>query len=376
MNIRKSGQYETLGSLQFFIPYPLPPAHPPLQLSAATQELYQQALENIERLNTASNETPDQHRFIKSYTIKEALLSSAIEGIHTTLIDVFHHESFKTDKNTELVLNYVAACTAAIDMMQQENLPISSRIIRAAHKILLGNQEHADPGHYRKQMVKVGNLVPAPAQKIPDLMSDLEKFINEYDELPVLIKAGLAHLQFETIHPFLDGNGRIGRLLIILILMDGKVLHNPILYPSYYFKKQQLAYYTALDRVRTHGDFEGWIQYYLQAISQSAQDAHIRTLNIEKLELQLKVQLQTDAYFARYQDLINSIISSLFAHPIISIMQLSQDIGKSYNTTQKIMMELVRLQIVTEKVPALGQRNQRSKFYQFDAYLILLEKEL
>ncbi|MBV8660604.1 MAG: Fic family protein [Candidatus Dependentiae bacterium] len=378
--MRKTGTYEILGSTNYFIPNPLPPTHPSLQLTSETLELYQEALKNIEKLNEASRQIPDQKRFIKSYVIKEAMLSSAIEGIHTTLFDIFTHiqdTSSKQNKNTQLVVNYVQALDLAIEMMINKNLPISSRIICAAHQALLSgdNGNNANPGNYRKQAVKVGNLTPAPAQKIADLMSDLEKFINEDTTLPVLIKAGLAHLQFETIHPFLDGNGRIGRLLIILMLIDGKLLHNPVLYVSYYFKKHHFEYYQALDRVRTHGDFEGWIHYYLQAINQTALDAYIRTLNIQNLELRLTVLISSDPQFSRNPSTALATLKSLFAHPITTILQISDDIDKAYNTTQKIVLNFIKLGIISEKVAGEHQKNKRSKHFQFDAYLALLEEE-
>ena len=379
--MRKTGTYETLGNLNYFIPDALPPAHPPLMMTPEISELYHEAMKSIEKLHAISKQIPDQKRFIKSYIIKEALLSSAIEGIHTTLIDVFTHTqntfSSKINKSTQLVVNYVQALDVAINMMNHDNLPISSRIMCAAHQALLSGKEgdYAAPGIYRKQTVKVADLVPAPAQKISELMSDLEKYINEDDTLPVLIKAGLVHLQFETIHPFLDGNGRIGRLLIMLMLIDGKLLDSPVLYISYYFKKYHLEYYQALDRVRTHGDFEGWISYYLQAVHKSSLDAHTRTLKIENLELKLTILLQSDPQFSRNPQIACAVLKFLFANPVTTVSHVSQDINKAYNTTQKIIIKFIELGILSEKIAPADQKNKRSKFYQFDTYLTLLQEE-
>ncbi|MDP3787849.1 MAG: Fic family protein [Candidatus Chromulinivorax sp.] len=375
--MRKTGIYEILGDRHYFIPDPLPPINPHFQLNLEAVDLYGQALYNLGMLNETRKRIPDQQRFVKSYIIKEALLSSAIEGIHTTLIDVFNQtqdESMKATKNTLLVVNYSKALEIALNMMSNENLPISSRIICAAHRTLLsgGDGEHASPGHYRKQSVTVGNFTPPPAQKISDLMSDLEKYINEDSTLPVLIKAGLAHLQFETIHPFLDGNGRIGRLLIMLMLIDGKLLDSPILYISYYFKKHHLEYYQALDRVRTHGDFEGWIYFYLQAVNQTALDANRRAKDIEALQLKLTNLIKEKIQSHQTQDTLLIMLLAFFTSPVATIPHMSKAIQKTYNTTHKSILKLIDLGIISEHEEGL---HKRYKQYRFDAYLELLDKE-
>ncbi|AXK60203.1 Fic family protein [Candidatus Chromulinivorax destructor] len=372
--MRETGQYNILGDIHFFTPYDLPPRNPSFQLTPEILEFYSQAMYNLGSLNETSKRLPDQKRFIKAYIIKEALLSSAIEGIHTTLVDVLTHtqdESAKATKNTQLVINYIQALDVAIEMMQHQKLPICSRMILAAHSALLSDIDgnKATPGVYRKQTVKVGNLVPPMATIIPELMSTLEKYIHEDQSLPPLIQAGLVHLQFETIHPFLDGNGRIGRLLIILMLMNNKLLDDPILYISYYFKKHHAQYYQALDRVRTHGDFEGWISYYLQAVAQSALDANIRIKAIESLERQLQELIKLDPQLSKVQDLSYAVLSSFFATPISTIARLNKIINKSYNTTQRILTKFVELGMITQS------SHKRDKEYRFDQYLDLLEKE-
>jgi len=375
--MRKTGIYEILGDRHYFIPDALPPVNPSLELNTEIIDLYSKALYNLAILNEAGKKLPDQERFIKSYIIKEALLSSAIEGIHTTLIDVFHQtqdESNKAMKSTQLVVNYITAVEVAIKMMKQDNLPISSRVICAAHHALLSDEHgnSASPGIYRKQSVTVGNLIPAPAQKISQLMSDLEKYINEDSSLPVLIKAGLAHLQFETIHPFLDGNGRIGRLLITLMLIDGKLLDNPILYISYYFKKHHLEYYRALDRVRTHGDFEGWIIFYLQAVNETALDAYARAQEIENLQAKLTNFVQDNCQSSAAQETTLLALQGFFTTPVTTIPHMSKMMNKAYNTTHKAILKLIELGIISEHEEGL---HKRYKQYHFDAYLNLLEKE-
>lgn len=378
MIMRKTGTYEKLGLIDFFTPFLLPPHNPSFDMTPEIIQLSFKAMYNLGTLNATSKRLPDQKRFIKTYVIKEALLSSSIEGINTTLVDVFTQTedlAIETDKNTQLVVNYMQALELAVDMIQKQNLPICSRVICAAHGALLSNEtgQQGDPGIYRKQTVKVGNLVPPMAVKIPDLMADLEKYINEDKSLPAIIQAGLVHLQFETIHPFLDGNGRIGRLLIILMLLDSKLLDDPILYISYYFKKHHAQYYQALDRVRTEGDFEGWIIYYLQAVAQSAADANLRIQEIEKLESNLKNQIISNPEFSKNKDLACLILNHLFAMPVTSIAQMSQKINKTYNTTSSIMNKFIELGIIAQTD---ATENKRYKKYSFTEYLDLLEKEL
>ena len=218
--MRKTGHYEQLGTIEYFIPNALPPHNPPLQLDIETMILYGDAMLHLGKLNEMAENLPDKERFIKAYIIKEALLSSSIEGIHTTLLDVFTQPILETkpDKETQLVMNYTKALHKALSLTQEENIPlISSRVILSAHKTLMqtGHGENSNPGNYRKQSVRVGNLVPPPPHLIAELIAQLEQYsniINTDSELPPLIRAGLVHVQFETIHPFLDGNGRIGRL--------------------------------------------------------------------------------------------------------------------------------------------------------------------
>lgn len=372
--MRESGIYQNLGSVNYFIPHSLPPSNPSLELNYEMMSLYGEASFALGQLNEISLRLPNIKRFIKAYVIKEALLSSSIEGIHTTLLEVYTHTlgEGKPSKDTQLVLNYTYALDSALEILAKEELPLVTRVIMQAHKTLMeaGAGDKADPGHFRKQSVRVGDLVPPPATKIPDLMSDLEKYINTPSTIPSLIKAGLVHVQFETIHPFLDGNGRIGRLLIVLMLINDRLLNLPILYPSYYFKKHHFEYYHKLDRVRTHGDFEGWICYYLRAIRDSAIDAHKRAKDIENLEVKLKSFIKSDASFAKMRETASLTLEFMFAQPITNIPELSKNLGKAYNTVQNILNVFKTHSLVSEKIV-----NQRNKIYRFEPYLELLEKE-
>ena len=371
--MRETGIYQTLGEVKYFIPHSLPPSNPSFEFNSEIISLYGEAIFALGKLNEMSRRVPDTARFIKAYVIKEALLSSAIEGIHTTLLEVFTHQlgDTKISKDTQLVMNYTSALDAALHLIQTENMPLATRVILKAHEALMscGDGDKAAPGNFRRISVKVGELVPAPATEVPHLMGNLEKYINDIDEMP-LIKAGLAHVHFETIHPFLDGNGRIGRLLIVLMLINSRMLDLPILYPSYYFKKNHFEYYHRLDRVRTHGDFEGWICYYLKAIRDSSEDALSRAKSIEDLEETFTNFIKTNERFKATQDTAISALKILFSQPVIGTQELSQRLGKSYNTTHSILKEFVTCEIVAEKL--LGKSH---KLYRFEPYLRLLEKE-
>jgi hypothetical protein len=371
---RQTGTYQVLGDTRYFIPNPLPPEGPAFVINEEIMSLYGKASFALGQLNEMSLRLPDPKRFIKAYIMKEALLSSAIENIHTTLMEVFTSTlgESKPNKDTQLVLNYTEALDAAVKMIRQENLPLVSRVILTAHALLLssGEGDKFTPGAFRKQSVRVGELVPPPAPEVPKLMADLEKYMNEPSDLPPLIRAGLAHVQFETIHPFLDGNGRIGRLLIILMLIHNDLLSAPVLYISYYFKKHQAEYYQRLDGVRTQGDFEGWIAYYLRAIEEGALDAHHRAKEIEALEVKLKTEIQKNPKFSRIRETALLVLNFLFSNPVTRIPDVSQHCGKAYNTVSNVFKQMMELKMVSE-----GSPNKRNKPYRFDPYITLLEKE-
>lgn len=371
--MRNIGQYQRLGSHRHFVPAPLPPTAPPFEITPQISHLLGEANFALGKLNTVGSNLPDAKRFIKAYAIKEALLSSAIEGIHTTLVETLSSEAGKTkpSKDSQLVLNYSYALAAALEMMQQHNLPLAIRVILKAHQVLLsdGDNDNKTPGQFRQQTVKVGELTPAPATDIPALMSELERYINQPCDLPPLIRAGLVHAQFEIIHPFLDGNGRIGRLLIILMLIRDGSLNAPVLYPSYYLKQHHLEYYLRLDKIRTEGGFEGWIEYYLKAIRDSANDAYQRAQDIEQLDAQLQQLIKTSASLTKNQATAFTLLNHLFEQPITTITTSSHAINTSYNTAAKLLGLFRQLNIVSEY-----SANKGSRTYQFTAYLELLEK--
>lgn len=371
--MRKTGHYEYIANKGYFIPDPLPPKNPPLKLDEETISLYGQTMLELGRLNETANRLPDKKRFIKAYVTKEALLSSDIEGIHTTMLEVFTQPLLesKPTKDTQLVMNYTKALDVAVSMIQK-GLPISTRVILKAHEALMqiGEGDKSDPGNFRKQSVKVGNLIPPPANEVPKLMTELEKYINTDETLPPLIKAGLSHVQFEIIHPFLDGNGRIGRLLIVLILIENRLLSKPILYPSYYFKKHKLEYYRQLDLIRTNGDFESWIKYYLMAIKCSSFDAYRRSKDIEKLEYKLRTKFENEKIPIKLKENRIRTLSILFSSPVISTKELSAQLNVTYNTANKIITDFVKINLLTEVT-----QQKRGKLFRFGPYLDILEKE-
>lgn len=373
--MRKPGSYKKIGDVEYYIPKPLPPQNPSFEITPDIAELYGEAKYHLGLLNEMANRIPDTWRFIKAYITKEALLSSSIEGINTTMLEVFTQKLLKTkqSKNTQLVVNYTDALTHALMLMESQNLPISSRVILEAHKELMqaGTGENADPVNYRKQAVRVGRFIPPPAFDIPLLMSDLEAFINMNDSVPAIIKAGLAHAQFETIHPFLDGNGRIGRMLITLMLLQDDILSEPLLYTSYYFKKHHTEYYKRLNKSHTEGDFEGWIQFFLKAVKESSVDAYKRAQAIEQLENESRDLIEKEKYSEKKKLARLEILSLLFSNPVTSITQVAEVLDVAYNTAHTVVDDLVKLGILHIE----DKNAQRSKLYSFKQYITILEKD-
>jgi Fic family protein len=268
-----------------FIPHPLPPADPPLVLDQPLTTLLSDASVALGQLAIAGAMVPSPDWFLYGFVRKEAVISSQIEGTQATLRDVLEFEATsKTEhpEDVEEVCNYVAALTwARAELSKPKGLPISTRLLCMAHKRLLRGVRGAGraPGEIRRSQNWIGGtrpgnarFVPPPADAVPAALAALEKWLHREDPLPSLVRAGLAHVQFETIHPFLDGNGRIGRLLITLLLEHWGVLTSPLLYLSLAIKRRQQEYYERLLAVRTKGDWEGWTQFYLECVRDAAHD--------------------------------------------------------------------------------------------------------
>lgn len=286
---RTTGTYRTSTTageaVQAFVPYPLPPADPALQTAGDIDRLHAEALTGLARLEVAGRMVPSTGWFLYGFVRKEAVISSQIEGTQATLREVVTFEATKEANkphDVEEVCNYVDAITyARKQLADPKGLPVSTRLLCESHRRLMRGVRGADkaPGEIRKTQNWIGGtrpgnakFVPPPSESVLEAMTQLERWIHGNDPLPPLIKAGLAHVQFETIHPFLDGNGRIGRLLIALLLEHWKLMPVPLLYLSLAFKRHQSEYYTRLAAVRTDGDWEGWTTFYLECVREAADD--------------------------------------------------------------------------------------------------------
>ena len=268
-----------------FVPEPLPPKNPPLVLDEAMAALHAGAVAAVGQLGVAGAMVPSAEWFLYGFVRKEALVSSEIEGTQATLQDVVTYEATKQAERPDdvrEVCNYVDALTFAREQIAKpKGLPLSTRLLCEAHKRLMRGVRGADkqPGEIRRSQNWIGGtrpgnarFVPPPPEDVPALMAQLDTWLHSGDALPPLVKAGLAHVQFETIHPFLDGNGRIGRLLITLLLEHWGLLKSPMLYLSLAFKRRQQEYYARLSGVRTEGEWEAWTRFYLECVREAADD--------------------------------------------------------------------------------------------------------
>ena len=293
MDVRRiTGRYETTTvageEVAAFVPHALPPSAPALEMDESLQEQVGVAGEALRRLELAGAMVPSLDWFIYGFVRKEAVVSSQIEGTQATLVDLLSFEAEgagEPPENADLreVCNYLEALDFARDQIARpDGLPLSMRLLNQTHARLMQGARGADkmPGEMRRSQnwtggTRPGNavFVPPPPHRIADLLADLEKFLHADDGLPPLVRAGLLHVQFETIHPYLDGNGRIGRLLVMLLLEDWGLLSAPLLSLSLFFKRHREEYYRRLASVRTEGDWEGWTRYFLEAVSTIAAEA-------------------------------------------------------------------------------------------------------
>ena len=271
--------------MRVFTPHPLPPKNPPLLIEGGLAETLHSALAALSRLQVASAMVPSPQWFLYGFVRKEAVVSSQIEGTESTLEDVISFELSRQAgdvSDVEEVCNYVDALSyARTELARPKGLPLSMRLVCEIHKRLMRGVRGQDkqPGKIRTSQNWIGgtrpgnaSFVPPPPDSVPALLADLDKWIHSSDRLHPLVKAGLAHVQFETIHPFLDGNGRVGRLLVTLLTEHWNLLDGPFLYVSLGFKRHRQVYYKRLDEVRTGGDWEGWTDFFLSCVRESADD--------------------------------------------------------------------------------------------------------
>jgi Fic family protein len=360
------------------IPPSLPP-NPPLALDPDHYDLMEQANRALGRLDGLTALLPDTSLFIYFYVRKEALLSSQIEGTQSSFSDLLLYESKEVPgvpiEDVQEVSNYVAAMTHGLKRLR-EGCPLSHRLMREIHGILLAKGRGADktPGEFRRSQNWIGGtrpgnamFVPPPAEDVMKLMGDLEKFLHgEPVKMPVLIKAALAHVQFETIHPFLDGNGRVGRLLITFLLCAEKALSGPILYLSLYFKTHRQEYYEHLQRVRTEGDWEQWLRFFLTGVMQTAEQATDAARSILSL-------FEKDR--AKIEKLGRPAGSALRMHeylqrkPITSVTMAAKKLGLTEPTIRASLSHMQKLGIVKEMTG-----RQRNRLFVYRRYLDILDE--
>ena len=361
---------------QSFRPNPLPP-EPPIEMSNEMIAKLVDANRKLATLDGLSSRIPNMDLFVSMYVRKEALLSSQIEGTQCTLDDILNpFAEENTNLNVSDVVNYIRAEEFAIDRLQ--TLPLCNRLIKETHAVLMEGVrgQEKNPGEFRYSQNWIGGqgstlrnarYIPPNPEDMINAMSDLEKYMNGEDSLDPLIQAALIHYQFETTHPFLDGNGRVGRLLITLFLMEKKILSTPSVYISYFLKMNRIEYYDRMTQVRKTGDYEQWVLFFLQALSGSAEDAiqtidrltEIHNRNVQKFNSMTKRQ-QTNA--------MNFLIY-LEKNPIIDIQKTAAALNLSYNTVAKSVALFVDNGILQQT-----EKSGRSKIYSYVDYLAVLRK--
>lgn len=337
--------------------------------------LLEKAAIKLGELNSFARLVPNIDLFIQLHVTKEAVVSSRIEGTQTQIDEaLLREEEVSPERRSDWreVNNYIKALNSAIDELA--SLPISSRLIKNTHKLLLDTVrgEHKQPGEFRTSQNWIGGnslsdavFVPPHHELVNELMSDLENFLhNEENNVPELIRIAIAHYQFETIHPFLDGNGRIGRLLIPLFLVDRKILTKPLLYLSLWFEKNKGLYYDNLTFVRTKNDMTQWLRYFLTGIAETAQKATETLSSI--LELKAKQENAINRVFGRKAHSANILLNHLFKNPVVYVRQVEEATGLSYKAANSLVSNFLENGILKEMT---GQ--SRNRIFTFEEYLRL-----
>jgi Fic family protein len=378
----ETGRYEVMTaggeSIRAFVPAPLPPA-PPVAFDGNLQQALEAAVLTVGRLDGVSTLLPDKSLFLYSYVRKEAVLSSQIEGTQSSLSDLLLFEldeapGVPLDDVIE-VSNYVAALDHGLERLRG-GFPLSNRLIREIHGVLLsrGRGSGKDQGEFRRSQNWIGGsrpgnaaFVPPPHTAVPDCMAALERFLHATDDgLPVVVRAGLAHVQFETVHPFLDGNGRVGRLLITFLLCHAGVLREPLLYLSLYLKQHRSDYYALLDRVRHDGDWEAWLAFFLEGIRVTAEGAVDTAQRLAGMFRTDRAAIETRGRRAGSALRVHEAIK---ARPILSMPEICRTTGLSFPAASSAMTLLVELGIARELT---GKR--RNRLFVYTQYLDILNE--
>ena len=381
---RKTGTYRTTEyreeTVRAFVPYPLPPKNPRLRVEGEILDLHGMALAALGRLELAGTMVPSPNWFLYGFVRKEAVISSQIEGTQATLEDVVAFEATRQTNQSadvEEVCNYVEALALARDEIRRGNgLPLCARLLCKVHQRLMRGVRGAEmqPGVIRTSQNWIGGtrpgnarFVPPPAEDVPEALAKLEQWIHGEDPLPPLVRAGLAHVQFETIHPFLDGNGRIGRLLIALLVEHWGLLSSPLLYLSVAFKRNRQEYYQRLGAVRTDGDWEGWTAFFLRGVHEAAEDAVATAHRLFRLlaeHRQMFLQHEAATLTAV------RLLELLPEHPVITLPRAIELLAVSKPTVTKAIEALRQAGILQETT---GKR--RDRIYAYRAYLDVLAED-
>ena len=375
----RAGHYKSNLSVKMtyksFVPNPLPPS-PPIELTEDIIALLVKANSQLAVLESVATRIPNVELFVSMYVRKEALMSSQIEGTQATLEDVLDPTlDANLNRNVADVVNYIKATEFAINRLQ--TLPLCNRLIKETHAVLMEGVrgQEKSPGEFRHSQNWIGGqgstlknarYIPPSPDDMLDAMSELEKYINADDDIDTLIRAALIHYQFETIHPFLDGNGRVGRLLITLFLMEKRVLSTPALYISYFLKKNRMEYYDRMSEVRTKGNYEQWVKFFLQAIMESAKDA---TATIDELIALHNANVSVISKLGRAAKNVMLVFNYLESNPIIEIGKTSEALGIAFNTTSSAVNRLIDANILVQT-----SNNSRNRTFAYEAYLDILRK--
>lgn len=377
MNIRTTGRYSVTSTagetVDAFVPEPLPPSSP-LIISPQLQLKLDKANLALGRLDSISALLPDILLFMYMYVRKEAVLSSQIEGTQSSLSDLLLFELNEAPEvpvdDVREVSNYVAALERGLELFHG-GLPVCGRMLKEIHAILLssGRGMSKQPGEYRRSQnwlggTRPGNarFVPPPPGEVAALMGDLEKFIHdEGQKTPVLIKTALAHVQFETIHPFLDGNGRLGRMLITLLLCSEGILRKPLLYLSLFFKTNRETYYDLLQKVRLEGDWESWVSFFAEAVEVTAEQAVATTKTLLTVAEEDRTRIRT---LKRVSGTVMQVHQAMVQKPLNTIQKIRETTGLSQVTIAAALKSLEKLGIVRELTG-----KQRYRHYCYDRYV-------
>ncbi len=377
----RAGRYVTQpAGYRAFIPAPLPPT-PLVQLVGDLQRSLSEADRALGRLDGSVLTLPNPDLFVFMYVRKEAVLSSQIEGTQSSLQDLLAAEAHilgeSLPRDVDEVVNYVRAMNHGLARLAE--LPVSVRLIREIHTELLRGVRGLTltPGELRRSQNWIGpggctlaeaTFVPPPPAEVPISLGALETFLHDRDDIPLLIKIGLAHAQFETIHPFLDGNGRVGRLLITFLLCERAALHKPVLYLSHFLKRHRQAYYDHLQAVRDNGNWEGWLNFFLRGVAEVSVQAAETARKI--LELREAHRRNITDHLGRAAGNGHRVLERLYERPIMSVSDVRKLLGTTFAGANQIVQRLVDLKILAE---ITGQaRNRR---FRYDAYVRLFDEE-